>query len=383
MTRKVLFVLANSEMTAGANRSLLDWLKGSDREHLAPYILLPRENANTRKAYEEIGCKVWVGHYLFTVKHLGECNFSLKFKDDIKKCISLVLNPLTRFLLGFKIRKEHIDIIHSNSFSTTYGAKLAMYNALPHIWHIREFMGEDHGHALIDSTATINKLCAYSYAIYISDIVKEVFEKKYSFKDSKVVINQIRYDSAYEKKRLFMEDGTCKIMIAGSIDPGKGQRDAIQAVKMLKTEGYPVDLSICGTGDFSLIDALLSKETSSYIHLLGFCENLAEVRKGMDVALICSRMEAFGRVTVEALYYKNYVIGANTGCTKTLIKENENGSLYTWGDYHQLALKIKDIINNHNEIDSLLDRTSAEAIAAYSGNICDKIYAIYDLVDKK
>lgn len=45
------------------------------------------------------------------------------------------------------------------------------------------------------------------------------------------------------------------------------------------------------------------------------------MRKKIDVELVCSRSEAFGRVTIESMMSSNPVIGANTGGTKELIIE--------------------------------------------------------------
>ena len=132
----------------------------------------------------------------------------------------------------------------------------------------------------------------------------------------------------------------------------------------------------------SLIADLISDETSSYIHLLGFCEKLTEVRKEMDIALICSRMEAFGRVTVEALYYMNYVIAANTGCTKNIIRDGENGQLDRLGDVSQLASKIRNIIIKHDGIEDSLSKSSFEAVDRYSGDIYSKICSVYDWMEK-
>ena len=49
------------------------------------------------------------------------------------------------------------------------------------------------------------------------------------------------------------------------------------------------------------------------INMLGQVRNLPEIRKNNDIELVCSKSEAFGRVTIEAMMSMMPVIGANTG----------------------------------------------------------------------
>ena len=52
-----------------------------------------------------------------------------------------------------------------------------------------------------------------------------------------------------------------------------------------------------------------------------------------DVILVCSQWEAFGRITVEAMLTGKAVIASANGGTTELIKDGENGLLYTYGNY--------------------------------------------------
>jgi hypothetical protein len=74
-----------------------------------------------------------------------------------------------------------------------------------------------------------------------------------------------------------------------------------------------------------------------------------------DAVLVCSRMEAFGRVTVEAMLLNKPVIGTNTGGTMELIEEGRTGLTYEPGNAHQLANQIEKLIQ-----DPVLRRTLAE-----------------------
>ncbi len=73
------------------------------------------------------------------------------------------------------------------------------------------------------------------------------------------------------------------------------------------------------------------------------------VMQQADILLMCSRKEAFGRVTVEGMKAGKPVIGAGSGGTKELIRDGYNGFLYTFGDYRELAEKVKYLCQHPDE----------------------------------
>ena len=60
---------------------------------------------------------------------------------------------------------------------------------------------------------------------------------------------------------------------------------------------------------------------------------------------MCSKAEAFGRVTVEAMLSGSLVIGADTAATIELIRDMETGLLYKYGDISDLTQKIEWVLN--------------------------------------
>jgi glycosyltransferase involved in cell wall biosynthesis len=72
---------------------------------------------------------------------------------------------------------------------------------------------------------------------------------------------------------------------------------------------------------------------------------------------MCSRCEAFGRVTVEAMKLGLPVIAANTGGSLELVQHGINGFLYEWGNPLDLA---KQILKTVSEPDAY-SRMSSQA----------------------
>lgn len=148
---------------------------------------------------------------------------------------------------------------------------------------------------------------------------------------------------------------TINLLIVGRISENKGQIQAILAVKELINRGYTsIQLNIAGTGEKEYIDELKSiVETyglASNVKFLGQIIDLDSVRECTDIELVCSKKEAFGRVTIEAMLKKNPVIGANTGGTKELIKEGVNGLLYEENNILDLANKIESVSNDLEKV---------------------------------
>lgn len=68
-----------------------------------------------------------------------------------------------------------------------------------------------------------------------------------------------------------------------------------------------------------------------------------------DFVLVCSRAEAFGRVTAEAMLAWTPVVGARSGATPELIRDHQEGLLYEPGDHRDLARKIEYLIQHPEE----------------------------------
>nr|WP_297937340.1 glycosyltransferase family 4 protein [uncultured Lachnoclostridium sp.] len=374
---KVLIVCHDSTMS-GANRSLYDWLKTRDRSNFKVICLIPRYNRDFLEAFKGIDCKVWIGLYSVPFHRLSSTSIVVKIKDFIKYIYSVIVNPFILSLLSKKVKKEGIKVIHSNSFATTFGCELAIKTKLPHIWHIREFMQDDYKIAHVKPERD-DLYCRYSSAIFISPIIKQYYEKKYVFSNSVMIIDRIDYDATYHKSRVFMEDGICRILIAGVIAKHKGQIDAIRAVKRVKEEGFNVELIVCGQGDSSILKPYLDSSCDSYIHVLGYQKNLNRIRNKCDIALVCSEKEALGRVTIEGMLYKNLVIGADSGCTHFLIEDGLNGFLYKPKNIDSLKDQIEFAILHTANTKEIIQHAYNDSIDKFTNDISKRIMDFYSL----
>ena len=61
-------------------------------------------------------------------------------------------------------------------------------------------------------------------------------------------------------------------------------------------------------------------------------------------------MEAFGRVTVEAMLSGRPVLASDTGANSELVQDNITGWLFNSGDAKSLAGKMEEIINTPNNL---------------------------------
>jgi len=85
---------------------------------------------------------------------------------------------------------------------------------------------------------------------------------------------------------------------------------------------------------------VLHYKLTNNVKFIGYVDDPSPFVRKADIALMCSRFEAFGRVTIEAMKLGKPVIGAKSGGTTELIRNNFNGFLYTPGNYRELAEKI-------------------------------------------
>lgn len=273
----------------------------------------------------------------------------------LKKNLFIILN-LVNIISALKVvvycKKNRIDIIHSNSSVINIGAIISKFSQIPHVFHIREFGEEDFNmHSIYNKRRHlrfINKNTRKVIAISNSILNKYL---KYFEKDKiEMIYNGIDMKLLNEKERIEKEE--FNVLLAGRIEEAKGQKEAILAMKELKNIGInKVNLYIIGSGDReSLINLCNQLNVADLVNIQGYSNNLFEFRKEIDFELVCSKNEAFGRVTIEAMMSSNPVIGANTGGTKELIIDGYNGYLYEQGNPKDLANKVNFLISNFNNL---------------------------------
>jgi glycosyltransferase involved in cell wall biosynthesis len=270
-----------------------------------------------------------------------------RWKPLAKFAVNLAVLPyMVNVLADWKC-----DIVYTNTVAVWVGAVAARVLRRPHIWHVHEFGREDHGMIfdlgeevalrIVDNLSTI--------VIANSKAVAQKYQKYVTFSKLRVVYYSVRipYDRPNNRPKVvhnsFPQPIRC--VIVGRLDEGKGQAEAIQAVTELIDQGLAVSLVIVGDGDNKYrqyLERLISeRRANGYVKIVGYTDNPYSFIKGADVVLVCSRSEAFGRVTVEAMKLGKPVIGTRAGGTAELIEEGFNGLLYSPGNYRELADKIR------------------------------------------
>ena len=135
----------------------------------------------------------------------------------------------------------------------------------------------------------------------------------------------------------------------------KGARDAVQAVKILKDKKIcSIELSIVGmtSTDYGreLKQYVRAYSLEQEVKFIPFVKDLSALRAKNDISLTCSRCEALGRVTIEAMLSGMCAVGADTGGTMELIGERgQYGYLYPCGHAEALACVLEQIYQNRDE----------------------------------
>lgn len=253
-------------------------------------------------------------------------------------------------LLLIKLKKYKIQLIHSNGSVFDLGAWLSSSFKVPHIWHLREFGSEDETFKPVWNNKYIKK--AYKKGdvfIAISDIIKKYYIGKVS--EDKII--RIYNGISLDKYNLLAEhkNSITKFVIVGAVSQAKNQFDAVQASKLLIERNVSnFHITIVGQPDhkyeIQLKDYIEANQLGDKIDLLGLRNDVPRILQSMDVGLMLSRTEAFGRVTVEYMLQNLAVIASDTGANPEIIKDGTTGLIYTIHNPNELADKMERFIKD-------------------------------------
>lgn len=352
----VLFVVHYTALY-GANRSLLALLTGLQERGHGCSVIVPGSGPFT-EALARNGV-----HYVI---HDVPWSFGRKALPSWRSRIHAIGNWAKRerqtvMYVRRLIREHKIDLVHTNSVVVASGLFAALLERRPHVWHLREFADLDYDLVPLAGMRFIRWLIRRSRAVIcVSWAVKDHFR----LPDRSLV--RVIYNGVASKaymQRMEPRSGRTSDQgtfgIIGVVSPVKGQEVAIRALAIVKDRYPDVKLHVIGEGasipQMQQLAVSLGVRENVVFH--GYVSHVRALLKECDALLMCSKNEAMGRVTAEAMSEAIPVIGLASGGTRELIGNGTDGSLYS-GSPEELAARMITLLEDR----PLYARLSAGAL---------------------
>jgi len=342
----ILYIVHDNKK-GGAALSFLEMISHISKENNV-YVLTPHKNGFVPQKLDEMQIPHSSVHYFWWKIALPSNKVVAGLRLFVYKLLN-VWNYVEAFRIKKLISEKQFDIIHSNSSVINFGALLSKNTGIPHVWHLREYGEEDFGLKRVVSKKRYHKEMN-SYAVGYIAISKSIKKKFADIVDENRIFqiyNGVSEKYTFEKDFTNKEDNI-KFLIAGNYCQEKGQTDVIKAAIELKKQGIAgFEVYLAGSGDFFEPKRLVAENgLEDVVTFCGLVDNMQQLRKEVDVEIVASKCEAFGRVTIEAMRMSNPVIGTNAGGTPELISDGVNGFLYEYGDFVQLTECMKKYIGD-------------------------------------
>lgn len=393
MAYNILFISHERKM-GGANCSLIELAKGLQKLGNNVAVVVLYRGCPIDKKLRSMGIETFPCFFgWWQQPEKWPCILKFAFKI-LHKLQWISIARISHF-----VRKNKIDIIHSNSSVIDVGAQVAEKTGCKHVWHFREYGKEDYYlEYMAGKDESIKYITKHSDAIiFISKALRDYY-KEFG-KNNKIYIV---YDGIVPKK-LVEEKGTqiekllkdeFVFLVTGNISQGKNQRCVVEAVNILvnqmgvKKSRFKVYFAGAATSlkeskDYlKELKMLLLKYNLENVIFKGYVEDMKELRKYVDAEIVPSKSEAYGRVTLEAMLSKNLVIASKSGANLELIGEEMRGLLFLKDNPYDLAKKMLQAMNEvqYTCIEGAYEYVKSEHIRedAYK-----KVQDIYHLIMEK
>ncbi len=237
------------------------------------------------------------------------------------------------------IREQDPDIVFSNTSVIPVFAFAAKKMKKKHVWMIHELVKIQFNKSfLLGDFLTMKLINFLSDIIYVNSFFVKKECAKYIPEEKLFLLRQSVSVGTYIKKH--SHSPIINLIVVGTIVETKGQKDAVEACRILNENGVLVNLRIVGLGEDGDYCRSLREISSGNVTFIPFQKDMDKLYLESDIALVCSSNEAFGRVTIESMKYGLPVIASNCGANKDLIIDGCTGYLYEKKSIQSLVDKI-------------------------------------------
>lgn len=327
--KRILYLHAGAEMY-GADKILLELIKGLDRQEFEAHVILPNDGVLV-EALRQVGAQVSVLDYPI----LRRKYFNPKGIADYIRSYNFYAKQIALYA-----REHSIEMVHNNTAAVLEGIYLKRKFKLPLIWHVHEIIVKPK--AISDF---INMLMG-RYAdkiVTVSQAVANHIKQSPFIKDSQVEViyngvdNAVYYpmDASSIREKFDIAQDALVIGMIGRVNAIKGQNDFIEAVEPLLEKNEKAVAFLAG-GVFpgeewrleELDKRIASSSVVSQIHRIDYYDKTSELYNMFDIFVLPSiKPDSLPTVVLEAMACSKPVVGYNNGGIAEMVVDGKSGCL--------------------------------------------------------
>lgn len=293
------------------------------------------------------------------------------------------------------LRRERVDLVHSNSLFGWYGPWAALLARVPHVWHVREI--PDLPPPAVSLLVRMALLLS-ARVIPMTAAVARLFGPRAAARGSLAVIPDGIDLTAFNpglsgdriRRELGVDAQTPLVGFVARLDPWKGAEVFVRAAAEVARQRPDAQFLVCAgelpgyesyarrvrglAGDLGLGDR---------IHFTGWTyrlDDIPEVMAALDVFVHTSvRPEPFGLVLVEAMATGRPVVAANGGGVPEVVEAGVTGLLAEPGDWRAVADAVLRLLSDPQQAQAMgrAGRERAERLFEV-GAYATKLQLLYD-----
>ena len=361
LSRKTRILCINhTGMVSGAEKVLINILRGLDRARYEPSVLCPREG--------ELAAAIRLeGAEWFPLPAMN-ARFARRPDRVLQSMASLFT---TVAAMRKQIGMLNPDLIHANSIRAGIAASLAaMGTGKPVIWHVHDTLPKHPVSTAIRAFALLNRS---TRIIAVSQSTANSFTGALPFKSRVRTIHNgtdlCRFPPKQPGRSAFREsigvsDQQFLVCAVGQICRRKGLLELVNAFRQIHLQAPEMHLAIVGKVVFrheqtyhaALRSAARAPGIKHRVHFTGELGDVSPALQAADLLVLNSSDEPFGLVLIEAMASRTPVLATRVGGVPEIVTDQQNGWLIESGDAGALPLRLLELSRNTGALAEVAER---------------------------
>ncbi len=258
--------------------------------------------------------------------------------------------PLSLYRLYKLIKQENISLVHANTlWDNPYAALPANFCNVPAVCHIRSTPRPDMVKKYFLHKAS-RLICVSEYARKSLGELNEV-SLSTIYNGIDLTYGQLHGVSQRVRAELGFSPDNILVGLISRLDPLKGQETLIQAAREVLAKFPKTRFLLAGEPKDKMPDYLhqlkfmvKSAGLDAFFIFTGYYSNTIELTAALDISVLPSFSEGFGRTNLEAMALSKPVVSTNIGGIPEVVEDGLSGFLIPPNDPSKLAQKLMELI---------------------------------------